>query len=112
MSSLGLRLKLFLVFVGLIGLAIASAELYLSDVLDERLTQTTRADLLVRARLVAERVRADGMVETQPDLSEVRQSLEAIRASGVEACAIAFMKRTITERFFSAQERFTVNTVN
>ena len=41
-----------------VGLAIASAELYLSDVLDERLTQTTRADLLVRARLVAERVRS------------------------------------------------------
>ena len=59
MSSFGLRLKLFLVFVGLIGLAIASAELYLSDVLDERLTHTTRADLLVRARLVAERYTRD-----------------------------------------------------
>ncbi len=40
---------------------------------------------------VAERVLADGFVETKPDLDHVRQALEDARASGVKACAIAFM---------------------
>ncbi|MDB5594404.1 MAG: 5-oxoprolinase, partial [Hyphomicrobiales bacterium] len=40
---------------------------------------------------VAERVRADGAVELAPDLVSVRRDLQAVHASGIEACAIAFM---------------------
>ncbi|MDB5651386.1 MAG: 5-oxoprolinase [Hyphomicrobiales bacterium] len=40
---------------------------------------------------IAERVRADGTVEQTPDLAQVRSDLEAAHASGIEACAIAFM---------------------
>ncbi|QTL03049.1 hydantoinase B/oxoprolinase family protein [Aquabacter sp. L1I39] len=40
---------------------------------------------------VDERVRADGTVEEVPDLAKVRAALEAARANGVQAVAVAFM---------------------
>lgn len=40
---------------------------------------------------VAERVRADGTVEATPDLAAIRTDLEAVHASGINACAIVFM---------------------
>ncbi len=40
---------------------------------------------------VAERVRADGEVEQEPDLAEVRRGLEAAKSAGIKAVAIVFM---------------------
>jgi 5-oxoprolinase (ATP-hydrolysing) len=40
---------------------------------------------------VAERVRADGTVEATPDLAAVKAELEAAKAAGIKAVAIAFM---------------------
>src|ERR1700704_763082 len=40
---------------------------------------------------VAERVRADGTVEQEPDLAALRRELERARADGLEAAAIVFM---------------------
>ena len=59
MSALGIRFKLFLALVGLIALAIVTAEFYLSGVLETRLTERIRSELLVRSQLVAERVTAE-----------------------------------------------------
>lgn len=52
----GIRLKLFLVCVGLIGVSVMAAEIYLTDVLEEQLTARIHDDLLVRAGLIAQRV--------------------------------------------------------
>src|SRR6476619_6973196 len=40
---------------------------------------------------VDERVRADGTVENEPDLSALRRELSAARADGIEAVAVVFM---------------------
>lgn len=56
----GIRLKLFLVSVGLIGFSLVIADLYLSRVLEQQLTERIREELLTKARLVAERVKAVG----------------------------------------------------
>jgi two-component system phosphate regulon sensor histidine kinase PhoR len=50
---LGIRGKLFLASFGAIVISVTVADLYLSGVLDRRLTDEIRDDLLVRARLVA-----------------------------------------------------------
>ena len=52
---LGIRSKLFLGALVLIGVAVAAAELYLSHALESQLTDRIRADLLTRAALIAER---------------------------------------------------------
>jgi two-component system, OmpR family, phosphate regulon sensor histidine kinase PhoR len=52
---LGIRSKLFLGALVLIGVAIAAAELYLSHALERQLTERIRADLVTRAALIAER---------------------------------------------------------
>ncbi len=51
--NLGIRSKLFLVSLGLIAASVVAAGLYLSTALDRSLTERVRADLLVRAQLVA-----------------------------------------------------------
>jgi two-component system phosphate regulon sensor histidine kinase PhoR len=51
--KLGIRSKLFLVSLGLIAASVVVADLYLSTALDRSLTERVRADLLVRAQLVA-----------------------------------------------------------
>jgi two-component system, OmpR family, phosphate regulon sensor histidine kinase PhoR len=56
--NLGIRARTFLVSLGLIGAALIASEVYLSHVLEERLTEHVRADLQVRAQLVAQRVSA------------------------------------------------------
>ena len=55
-AKLGIRSKLFLVSLALIGVALIAAEFYLSRTLEAQLNEGIRADLLVRARLVAQRV--------------------------------------------------------
>ena len=52
----GIRLKLFLFSLVLIAVSIGAAEIYLSRALENQLTNNIRTDLLVRARLVAQRV--------------------------------------------------------
>jgi two-component system phosphate regulon sensor histidine kinase PhoR len=52
----GIRVKLFLGSLVLIGISIAAAELYLAHALEKQLTERIRADLLTRAGLVARRV--------------------------------------------------------
>src|SRR5262249_824652 len=47
--------------------------------------------LFERVVEVIERVRADGTVETAPDLAGVRSDFERARADGIEAVAIVFM---------------------
>ncbi|MDQ2953453.1 MAG: 5-oxoprolinase, partial [Pseudomonadota bacterium] len=47
--------------------------------------------LFERVIEVDERVRADGMVEREPDLAIVRRELEAAKTDGIEAVAIVFM---------------------
>jgi 5-oxoprolinase (ATP-hydrolysing) len=47
--------------------------------------------LFERVVEVAERVRADGTVEQEPDLTAVRAALEAALADGIQAVAIVFM---------------------
>jgi two-component system phosphate regulon sensor histidine kinase PhoR len=54
--KLGIRVKLFLGSLALIGISIAAAELYLSNALENQLTDRIRSDLLTRAALIAERV--------------------------------------------------------
>ena len=57
-GRLGIRSKLFLVSLALIGSALLVAEVYLTRALEAQLVDAIREDLLVRARLVAERVQA------------------------------------------------------
>jgi two-component system phosphate regulon sensor histidine kinase PhoR len=52
-GRLGIRAKLFLVSLGLIGMSLAAAEIYLTRALEARLIEGIRVDLLVRARLAA-----------------------------------------------------------
>jgi 5-oxoprolinase (ATP-hydrolysing) len=47
--------------------------------------------LYERVAEVDERVRADGVVEREPDLAVVRSELEAAKADGIKAVAIVFM---------------------
>ena len=54
--KLGIRLKLFLFSLALITVSVVSADAYLSTALESQLTEHVRTDLLVRARLVAQRV--------------------------------------------------------
>src|SRR5687767_5005130 len=56
MLRLGIRFKLFLGSLALIGLAVVAAEVYLSTALERQLTERISSDLAVRARLLAERV--------------------------------------------------------
>jgi two-component system phosphate regulon sensor histidine kinase PhoR len=58
--KLRIRLKLFLFSLGLIAASLLVAEAYLSRTLQRQLTDGIRDDLLVRARLAAERVHATG----------------------------------------------------
>jgi 5-oxoprolinase (ATP-hydrolysing) len=47
--------------------------------------------LFERVVEVAERVRADGMVEAAPDLAALREDLAAAQADGIDAVAVVFM---------------------
>ncbi|MDB5928131.1 MAG: hypothetical protein JWN13_7067, partial [Betaproteobacteria bacterium] len=59
--TLGIRSKLFLGSLVLIGISIFAAELYMSQALEGQLTDRIRADLIVRARLIAERIASTGV---------------------------------------------------
>jgi two-component system phosphate regulon sensor histidine kinase PhoR len=54
--KLGIRLKLFLFSLALIGISVVAAETYLSRALESQLTERIRSDLVIRARLIAQRV--------------------------------------------------------
>jgi two-component system phosphate regulon sensor histidine kinase PhoR len=56
--KLGIRSKLFLVSLALIGIAVIAAETYLSRALERQLEERVSADLLIRARMIAARVAA------------------------------------------------------
>jgi two-component system phosphate regulon sensor histidine kinase PhoR len=58
--KLRIRLKLFLFSVGLIAVSLIAAEVYLSGALERQFTERIRTDLIVRARLAAERAAASG----------------------------------------------------
>src|SRR5213079_2176831 len=58
--------------------------------------------LFERVVEVDERVRADGTIETEPDLAAVRADLEAALADGIKAVAIVFMH---AYRFFEHEQR-------
>jgi two-component system phosphate regulon sensor histidine kinase PhoR len=51
--KLGIRAKLFLASIALIALSFAAADAYLSRAIDSRMTEAVRADLCVRAALIA-----------------------------------------------------------
>src|SRR5690349_14395221 len=53
--KLGIRSKLFLGSLALIGVAVFAAEAYLSRALEKQLTERFAGELVIRARLVAER---------------------------------------------------------
>jgi hypothetical protein len=57
---LGIRSKLFLGSLMLIGVVIAAAEIYLSHALETQLTERIRSDLYTRAGLIARRVASVG----------------------------------------------------
>jgi two-component system phosphate regulon sensor histidine kinase PhoR len=85
--ALGIRGKLFLVSLGVIAMVLVASELYLSNVLETQLTDRIREDLLVRARLVAQRIET-----TATALSDARAA-DAIaditsRAAGVRVTLI------------------------
>ena len=54
--KLGIRSRLFFVSVALIAVALVASELYLTRALEAQLIDTVRGDLLVRARLIAQRL--------------------------------------------------------
>ena len=59
--ALGIRAKLFLVSIAVIGISVVASEAYLSRALEHQLTERIRADLIIRARLIAERVASAGI---------------------------------------------------
>ena len=92
--KLGIRAKLFLVSLALIGIAVLATEAYLSRALQSQLTERIRADLVVRARLIAERVAsapveldeargADALADTLGRVSGMRVTI--IRVDGTVA---------------------------
>jgi two-component system phosphate regulon sensor histidine kinase PhoR len=56
--KLGIRSKLFLISLALIGISVVATEAYLSRSLERQLTARARAELVVRARLIAEQAGA------------------------------------------------------
>ena len=67
--TLSVRTKLFLVSIALIAASMGSADAYLTPTIASHLTQSIRADLLVRARLVAREAAASQAPPTRADPS-------------------------------------------
>lgn len=67
--TLSVRTKLFLVSIALIAASMGSADAYLTPTIASHLTQSIRADLLVRARLVAREAAASQEPPTRADPS-------------------------------------------
>ncbi|MGZ5095973.1 MAG: ATP-binding protein [Burkholderiales bacterium] len=85
--TLGIRFKLFLGSLVLIGISIVAAELYLSQALEEQLTDRIRADLIVRARLIAQRIASTGVrLSDEPSADALADELGA--ASGVRVTLV------------------------
>ena len=85
--KLGIRFKLFLVSLLLIGISVLTAEIYLSNALEHQLTERIRGDLLVRARLIAQRVAASG-VPFDEDAAADALADELGRAAGVRVTLV------------------------
>jgi two-component system phosphate regulon sensor histidine kinase PhoR len=85
--TLGIRSKLFLGSLVLIGISIFAAELYMSQALEGQLTDRIRADLIVRARLIAERIASTGVrLSDEPSADALADQLGA--ASGVRVTLV------------------------
>ncbi|HEV7393956.1 MAG TPA: HAMP domain-containing protein, partial [Burkholderiales bacterium] len=85
--TLGIRFKLFLGSLALIGISIVAAELYLSQALENQLTDRIRADLIVRARLIAQRIASTG-VRLSDETSADGLADELGAASGVRVTLV------------------------
>jgi two-component system phosphate regulon sensor histidine kinase PhoR len=85
--TLGIRSKLFLGSLVLIGISIFAAELYMSQALEGQLTDRIRADLIVRARLIAERIASTG-VRLSDELSADALADQLGAASGVRVTLV------------------------
>jgi two-component system, OmpR family, phosphate regulon sensor histidine kinase PhoR len=59
--KLGIRSKLFLISLALVGIAVIAAEAYLSRALEKQLRDRIASDLVIRARLLAERFASTGL---------------------------------------------------
>ena len=91
--TLGVRAKLFLVSIALIAVSVAAADAYLAPTIANRLTESTRAGLLARARLVGREASSvaapmtgdfapwDGLADSIGLAADARVTL--IRADGV-----------------------------
>ncbi|HEX2825519.1 MAG TPA: ATP-binding protein [Burkholderiales bacterium] len=90
---LGIRSKLFIGALVLIGVAVAAAELYLSHALERQLTERIRGDMLKRAALIADRAAtgaasldeagADALADSLGRIAGVRVTL--VRPDGTVA---------------------------
>jgi two-component system phosphate regulon sensor histidine kinase PhoR len=86
--KLGIRSKLFVASLALITIAVVAAEAYLSRALEQQLTDRFANDLLVRARLVAERLASSSLrVDDRRALDALADELG--RISGVRVTLVA-----------------------
>ena len=85
--KLGIRAKLFIGALVLIGIAIAAADLYLSHALETQLTERIRNDLLTRAAMVAERAGTD-----LATLDEARADALADRLGAIVGARITLVR--------------------
>lgn len=85
-ARLGIRGKLFLVSLVLIFTSLAAVELYLSTALETQLTGRIQQELLVRARLVAERVESSGTTLSDTRATEIAKAMSA--AAGMRVTLI------------------------
>src|SRR4051812_21855001 len=81
--KLGIRAKLFVGALILIGVAIAAADLYLSRALEAQITERIRDDLLVRAGLVAERAASEVATLDEARTDALAHELGAIAGARV-----------------------------
>src|SRR5688572_531655 len=85
--KVGIRLKVFLFSLVLIAVSMLAAETYLAQTLEEQLTARIRADLVIRARLVAQRVAARvGALDEQATADALADEMAA--AAGVRVTLV------------------------
>jgi two-component system phosphate regulon sensor histidine kinase PhoR len=92
--KLGIRLKLFLFSLALIGISVIAVEAYLSRVLERQLTERIRGELLVRAELVAQRFGA-GTIALQDVGSVDAAADETAEAAGARITIVGMDGRVM-----------------
>ncbi|MGE5525983.1 MAG: ATP-binding protein [Rhodospirillaceae bacterium] len=85
--ALGIRGKLFLASLGVIATVLVASEVYLSNLLEVQLTHEIRRDLVVRARLVAQRVESSAAALSDPRAADPIADA-ASKAAGVRVTLI------------------------